>query len=61
VSRRLRVPNLSVALQGENLALHSNYRGKDPNVSAIATGNFTADTGQLPMPRVWSLNVRIGN
>jgi hypothetical protein len=61
VSRRLRVPYMSVALQGSNLALHTNYRGKDPNVSARATGNSTDDTGQLPLPRLWSLNVRIGN
>jgi hypothetical protein len=61
ISRRLRVPFLSLALQGSNLGLHTNYRGKDPNVNAFASGNYTQDTGQLPQPRLWSLSVRIGN
>jgi TonB-linked SusC/RagA family outer membrane protein len=46
---------LSIALEGTNLALHTNYRGKDPNVNAFATGNGTLDTGVLPIPRTWSL------
>jgi hypothetical protein len=61
ISQRLRLPYLSLALQGRNLALHTNYRGKDPNVNAITSGNFTRDTGQLPQPRLWSFSVRIGN
>lgn len=61
VVRVLRVPSLSLALQGSNLGLHSNYRGKDPNVNAFATGNLTSDAGQLPQPRTWSLRVSIGN
>jgi hypothetical protein len=59
LSRRIHLPTLQVALQGNNLALHSNYRGKDPNVSGTAFGNFMVDTGQLPTPRLWTLNVRI--
>ena len=59
--RALRVSSLSLTLQGQNLALWSNYRGKDPNVNSYSTGNLTADTGQLPQPRVWSLRVSIGN
>jgi hypothetical protein len=60
-SRRLGVPNVSVALQGSNLGLHSNYRGLDPNVNAFSTGNYTQDTGQLPQPRTWQLSLRLGN
>ena len=55
-----RVPRMTVALQGNNLGLHSNYRGFDPNVNAFSTvgaGDETADTGQLPEPRTWWLKV----
>jgi TonB-dependent SusC/RagA subfamily outer membrane receptor len=51
--------SLSIALQGANLGLWTNYRGKDPNVNAFATGNLVADTGQLPQPRKWSLHVSL--
>ena len=52
---------MSLALQGSNLGLHTNYHGKDPDVNAYSNGNQTADTGQLPQPRVWSLRVTLGN
>jgi TonB-linked SusC/RagA family outer membrane protein len=61
ISKKLRVPQLTIALQGSNLGLHTNYRGKDPDVNAFTSGNFTADTGQLPAPRLFSLQVRLGN
>jgi hypothetical protein len=61
ISRKLRIPQLTVALQGNNLGLHTNYRGKDPDVNAFTSGNFTADMGQLPEPRLFSLQVRLGN
>jgi hypothetical protein len=61
VSHLFRVPSLSLALQGSNLGLHTNYRGKDPNVNAFSGGNTTQDAGQLPLPRLWRVSVRIGN
>ena len=61
IARHFRVANLSLALQGNNLGLHTNYRGKDPDVSGNSSGNFSLDDGQLPEPRLWSLGVRIGN
>jgi hypothetical protein len=61
VARLFRAPNMSLALQGSNLGLHTNYHGKDPDVNAYSNGNQTADTGQLPQPRVWSLRVTLGN
>jgi hypothetical protein len=64
VSRHFRVPHLRLALQGSNLGLHTNYRGMDPNVNAFSTssqGDISADTGQLPLPRTWSLHVMLGN
>jgi TonB-linked SusC/RagA family outer membrane protein len=59
VAKRIGGQTLSVALQGQNLGLWTNYRGKDPNVNAFSTGNLTADIGQLPQPRKWLLNVSL--
>jgi hypothetical protein len=61
VAQWFRVPRMSVALQGSNLGLWTNYRGKDPNVNAFPNGNATADGGQLPPPRTWSLMLTLGN
>lgn len=64
VSRWFRVPRMSVALQGSNLGLHTNYRGKDPDVNAFSTvsaGDQTVDTGQLPLPRMWLFSIRLEN
>jgi TonB-linked SusC/RagA family outer membrane protein len=64
VLRLFHVPTMSLALQGSNLGLHTNYRGADPNVNAFSTagnGDALQDTGQLPEPRTWSLVVRLGN
>jgi hypothetical protein len=61
VTRRLiRASSGSISLQGSNLALQTNYRGKDPNVSAYSSGNGVVDRGQLPMPRVWQLRMTLG-
>ena len=63
-SRLVRVPTMSVALEGSNLALHSNYHGKDPDVNAFSTvssGDATEDLGQVPEPRTWWLKVSVGN
>ena len=58
------VPRMSVALQGDNLGLHTNYRGKDPDVNAFSTvsaGDRTQDSGQIPAPRTVLLRVTVGN
>jgi hypothetical protein len=57
VSRLLGAEALSIAVQGMNLALRTNYAGKDPNVNAYGSGNGLADTGQLPQPRSWLLTL----
>ena len=57
LARRLRTQALSVALQGTNLGLHTDYRGKDPNVNRYSYGNDVADNGVLPKPRTWQLRV----
>jgi hypothetical protein len=54
------VRTASLTVQGTNLGLKTNYRGKDPNVNAYATGNVISDTGVLPQPRTWSVGLRFG-
>jgi hypothetical protein len=65
LTRRFRVPTASLALQGSNLGLHTNYRGKDPSVNAFATSGTTGDrmvdAGQVPQPRLWRLMLSLGN
>ncbi len=58
--KRFPISSLSVSLQGSNLGLWTNYRGKDPDVNGTLVGDVTSDSGQLPMPRSWNLQVRIG-
>ncbi len=55
------VTALSIALQGSNLGLHTNYRGKDPNIGFSPGSNGIADNGQLPQPRLWQLRVTLGH
>jgi hypothetical protein len=64
VAHWFKVPSMSIALKGSNLGLHTNYRGADPNVNAFSTSGTSErllDTGQLPQPRSWELEVRLGN
>jgi TonB-linked SusC/RagA family outer membrane protein len=63
VSHLFRVPQASIALQGSNLGLHTNYRGIDPDVNAFSTvssGDETADLGTIPEPRTWWLKLTLG-
>ncbi len=54
------LPNRSIkmSLQGRNLGLWSNYRGKDPNVNS-AMSEVLRDNGALPTPRVWQLSFSV--
>ncbi len=61
ISQRVRIPSLSLALQGSNLGLWTNYRGKDPDVNGKTVGDATEDNGVLPRPRSWRLQVRVSN
>ena len=64
LSSWFRVPRMTIALQGNNLGLSTNYHGKDPNVNAFSTvsaGDETADLGQIPEPRTWWLKISLGN
>jgi TonB-linked SusC/RagA family outer membrane protein len=57
LAQRLRARALTVALQGTNLGLRTNYHGLDPNVNSFVTGNGVFDAGALPMPRTWQIRV----
>jgi hypothetical protein len=60
-SQHLRIPSMTVALQGSNLGLWTNYRGKDPDVNSVTVGDITEDRGQLPQPRTVGISIMIGN
>ncbi len=61
VAQWLRGRSMLLSLQGSNLGLRTNYRGKDPSVGARATGYSIIDDGQVPLPRKWELRVQVGN
>lgn len=61
LARHFHTRHMSIALQGSNIGLWTNYRGKDPNVNALPNGNAVADVGLLPAPRAWSLSFTLGN
>jgi TonB-dependent SusC/RagA subfamily outer membrane receptor len=61
VTRRLGSRAIRVALQGRNLGLWTNYRGKDPNVNAYPNGNAVLDGGQIAAPRTWELKISFEN
>lgn len=57
-SRLMPRRNIQINLQGTNLGLWTNYRGKDPNVGA--SGEGLRDGGSLPSPRTYGFSIRIG-
>jgi hypothetical protein len=64
LARRVGSQSIRLSVQGSNLWLHSNYRGKDPNVNAKISGSGSeglADVGQLPRPRTVVVSLRISN
>jgi hypothetical protein len=59
IARLFRAGSASLSLQGSNLWLHTNYRGKDPDVNGLTSGEGVADFGQIPEPRLWTLSLRL--
>jgi hypothetical protein len=55
LARLLRAQSLTLAVQGRNLAMHSTYKGKDPDVNTWSSGESIFDSGELPQPRTWQL------
>jgi hypothetical protein len=50
----------SISLGGRNLALWSNYSGKDPNINKDNSDVATDDGATLPQPRSWSFRFNLG-
>jgi len=61
LSRCAGVRRMTVALQGKNLGLWTNYRGKDPDVNGNTLGELLTDPGVAPPPRTWTLRITLGN
>jgi TonB-linked SusC/RagA family outer membrane protein len=60
MARQLGATGMSVSVQGTNLGLWTNYRGKDPDVNAFTSSNGgLVDTGILPVPRLWQLRMNV--
>jgi TonB-dependent starch-binding outer membrane protein SusC len=57
IARRIGARSFSVALQGTNLGLRTDYRGKDPNVNRWYSDNNVTDNGVLPKTRRWQIRV----
>jgi hypothetical protein len=59
-ARVLKARMLQLSLQGNNLGLWTNYRGRDPGVNSSPVGERTTDMGQvIPEPRTFTLQVRM--
>ncbi len=61
--RRLTAPisrgrTIRVAVQGTNLGLWTNYKGKDPNVND-SMSEVVRDSGILPTPRLWQITIGV--
>jgi outer membrane receptor protein involved in Fe transport len=61
IARMLHGRSTSLSLQGDNLWLHTRYRGKDPNVNSSIYSEGVQDSGQIPMPRTFVLRVNLTN
>lgn len=61
VTSRFNLPSVQLSVQGSNLGLWTNYRGKDPDVNSVTVGDVTVDSGQLPQSRKWRFQVVVRN
>jgi hypothetical protein len=59
--RTFRARSLQLSLQGSNLGLWTQYRGRDPGINSSPIGEKTTDNGKgIARPRAYSLQVRLG-
>lgn len=59
--QKLRARDLRISLQGSNLGLWTQYRGRDPGVNSTPVGEGLQDNGKLIPPlRSYSLSIRWG-
>lgn len=56
----LDVKSLVVAIRGSNIALWTDYSGRDPMINSTPIGNSISDDGwTIPMPRKYSMELRV--
>lgn len=62
ILRRIGNRSMSVSIQGSNLAIWTNYIGRDPGINTfISSGETTIDNGSTPpRPRLFVLDFKIG-
>jgi hypothetical protein len=66
VVHTLKAQSLQISLQGNNLGLWTQYRGRDPAVNTTPIGEQTTDgnvggaIGTIPEPRTYTLQFRLG-
>lgn len=59
--QKLNSRSMSISLQGSNLGLWTNYRGRDPGVNTHQYSEGLADDGRvMPRPRMYVLSFRLG-
>lgn len=60
--RQLHAQSLAITVAGRNVALWTNYAGKDPDVDTSGLlGEASQDNGTgTPQPRIWSLRFNLG-
>ena len=59
--KRLRVNQLKIYLQAQNLLTHTKYTGPEPEITLIpGSANLNMDYGTLPVPRTFLLGIEMG-
>lgn len=60
VAQKIMARRASLTLQGSNLGLWTNYRGRDPSVNSSPVGDMLSDGNNvIPMPRKYALGLRM--
>jgi TonB-linked SusC/RagA family outer membrane protein len=60
-ARRVRARDLSITLAGRNLAVWTDYKGLDPEITSTPGAGFTSsDFLTVPPARIWSARVNLG-
>jgi outer membrane receptor protein involved in Fe transport len=61
IARKVGARSASISLQGSNLNLWTNYRGRDPSVNTSLASEISRDDGNiLPVPRRFVLDFKVG-
>jgi hypothetical protein len=59
-TRMLKSSSATLAIQGSNLGLWTQYRGRDPGVNSTPVGEQLTDNGlTIPQPRKYAASLRL--